>query len=134
MLHAVLPTDTKDIKRITWSRLNHPSLSKRSAVCTTHDLGKEHSILQCISLTLDVYQICHGVTHGIKMAALLRQGSSVKHNGHWDLNKCETLSNVSLIRQRHCSLSARQCALCTGASCIQHSPTAAMQHSQLPFS
>jgi len=50
--------NTKHIKNITWSQLNHPSLSKRSTVCTRQDLGREHSILHmlpsCLMFTKSV--------------------------------------------------------------------------------
>ena len=54
------------LKNITWSQLNHPSLSKRSTVCTRQDLGREHSILQYVTLKLDVYQVCHYVGRCVK--------------------------------------------------------------------
>jgi len=37
------------VKNITWSELNHPSLSKRSTVCTGQDLGREHGILLSVT-------------------------------------------------------------------------------------
>ena len=37
------------VKNITWSELNHPSLSKRSTGCTRQDLGREHSILLSVT-------------------------------------------------------------------------------------
>jgi len=40
------------VKNITWSELNHPSLSKRSSGSTRQDLGREHSILLCYSRAL----------------------------------------------------------------------------------
>jgi len=52
-------------ENITWSQLNHPSLSKRSIVCTRQDLGREHSILQYVTVTLDIYQVCHSVGRGV---------------------------------------------------------------------
>jgi len=36
-------------KNITWSELNHPSLSKQSTGCTRQDLGREHSILLSVT-------------------------------------------------------------------------------------
>ena len=46
--------------------LNHPSLSKRSAGCTTQDLGREHSILLSVTHVLCVSQDCHGVSRCAK--------------------------------------------------------------------
>ena len=43
-----------------------PSLSKWSTVCIIQDLGRKHSILQYVTVTLDVYQVCHGVECRIK--------------------------------------------------------------------
>ena len=42
-------------KNITWSQLNHHS--KWSTVYTRRDLGRENSILQYVTLTLEVYQL-----------------------------------------------------------------------------
>ena len=53
------------LKNITWSQLNHPTLTKRSTVCTRQELGREHSILQYVTITHDVYQVCHSVGHGV---------------------------------------------------------------------
>jgi len=50
---------------MTWLQLHHPSLSKRPTVCTKQDLGTEHSILQYVAVTLDVYQVCHSVGRGV---------------------------------------------------------------------
>jgi len=41
MLHAF----SRNTVIITWSEMNHPSLSKRSTGCTRQDLGREHSTL-----------------------------------------------------------------------------------------
>ena len=50
------------VKNITWSELNHPSLSKQSTGCTTQDLAREHSILLSVTHMLCVSQVCHGHT------------------------------------------------------------------------
>jgi len=50
------------VKNITWSQLNHPSLSKRSTGCTRQDLGREHSILLSVTHMFCVSQVCHGVS------------------------------------------------------------------------
>jgi len=34
-------------------------------MCTRQDLRREHSILQYITLTLDVYQVSHSVKNGV---------------------------------------------------------------------
>jgi len=71
------------VKNITWSELNHPSLSGRSTRCTRQDLGREHSILLSVTHMLCVSQVCHAVSRCIKdgscsssslesMAALMR--------------------------------------------------------------
>jgi len=45
MLHVFSPKKHETQSNITWSELNHPSLSKRSTGCTRQDLEREHSIL-----------------------------------------------------------------------------------------
>jgi len=54
------------VKNITWSELNHPSLSKRSTGCTRQDLGREHSILLCVTHMLCVSHVCHAVSRCVK--------------------------------------------------------------------
>ena len=54
------------VKNITWSELNHPSLSKQSTGCTTQDLGREHSILLSVAHMLCINQVCHGVSRCVK--------------------------------------------------------------------
>ena len=54
------------VKNITWSELNHPSLSKRSSGSTRQDLGREHSILLCVTHMLCVSQVCHAVSRFVK--------------------------------------------------------------------
>jgi len=55
------------LKNITWSELNHhPSLSKRSTGCTIQDLGREHSILLCVTHMLCVSHVCHAVSRCVK--------------------------------------------------------------------
>ena len=49
------PKNTKQLKNITRSDLNNPSLSKRSTGCTRQDLGREHSILLSATHMLDLY-------------------------------------------------------------------------------
>jgi len=54
------------VKNITWSELNHPSLSERSTGCTKQDLGREHSILLYVTHMLCVSQVCHAVSRCVK--------------------------------------------------------------------
>jgi len=54
------------VKNITWSELNHLSLSKRSTGCTRQDLGRQHSILLSVTHMLCVSQVCHGVSRCAK--------------------------------------------------------------------
>jgi len=50
------------VKNITWSELNHPSLSKQSTGCTRQDQRRQHSILLCVTYMLCVSQVCHAVS------------------------------------------------------------------------
>jgi len=54
------------VKNITWSELNHPSVSKRSTGCTRQDLGREHSILLTGTHMLCINQVCQGVSRCAK--------------------------------------------------------------------
>ena len=56
----------RQLKNITLSELNHPSLSKQSTGCTRQDLGREHSILLSVTHVLCVSQVCHGVSCCVK--------------------------------------------------------------------
>ena len=108
------------LKDIIWSQTIHPSPSKRSSECTRQDLGSEHSILQYVTLTLDVYQVCHCVGHCVKNGGC---SSSCMESKSMDsiagisyyLNKCETLWTCRLWQF---ALSARQC---TSTSCVKQS-------------
>jgi len=67
---------------VTWSELNHPSLSKRSTECTTQDLGREHSILLSVTHMLCINQVCHSVSRCVKdMLFFVKPG--VKVNGQY---------------------------------------------------
>jgi len=59
-------TTRNTVKNITWSELNHPSLSKWSTRCTTQDLGKEHSILLSVTQMFCVSQVRHSVSRCVK--------------------------------------------------------------------
>jgi len=56
MLHGFYYKHTKHTKKYHLTQLNNPSLSKQSTVCTRQNLGTEHSILQYVTVMLDVYQ------------------------------------------------------------------------------
>jgi len=65
-LNAACFFTKKTVKNMTWSELNHPSLSKRSSGSTRQDLGREHSILLCVTHMLCVRQVCHAVSRCVK--------------------------------------------------------------------
>jgi len=69
MLHAFSPKTLNRVKNITWSELNHPSLSKRSSGSTRQDLGREHGILLSVTHMLCVSQVCHAVSRCVKDAS-----------------------------------------------------------------
>ena len=54
------------VQNITWSELNHPSLSKRSTGYNRQDLGREHSILLSVTRMLCVSQVRHSVSRCLK--------------------------------------------------------------------
>jgi len=67
MLHAFHQKKTRNtVKHITWSELNHRSLSKRSTGCTRQDLGREHSILLSVTHMFCVSQVRHSVSRCVK--------------------------------------------------------------------
>jgi len=66
MLHAFSPKTRNTVKNITWSELNHPSLSKRLTGCTRQDLGREHSILLSVTHMFRVSQARHSVSRCVK--------------------------------------------------------------------
>jgi len=81
------------VKNITWSEVNHPSLSKRSTGYTRQDLGREHNILLSVTHMLCVSQVCHGVSRCVKggscSSSSLEQKSMDNINGtSYYLNKC----------------------------------------------
>jgi len=63
--------------------VHHPSLSKWSTVCTGQEIGREHSILQYVTLTLDVYRVCHGVSCCVKMRVVLSRSESQLDGIDW---------------------------------------------------
>ena len=54
------------VTNITWSELNHPSLSTRSSGSSRQDLGREHSILLCVTHMLCCSHVCHAVSRCVK--------------------------------------------------------------------
>ena len=68
------------VKNITWSELNQPSLSKRSSGSTRQDLGREHSILLCVTHMLCVSQVCQSLC---KRWELFFVKPGVKVNGQY---------------------------------------------------
>jgi len=67
MLHAFFyKKNTNMVQNITWSELNHPTMSKQSTGCTTQALGREHSILLSVTHMLFINQVCHGVSRYVK--------------------------------------------------------------------
>ena len=56
------PKEHETVKNITWSEMNHSSVSKRLIGCTRQDLGREHSILLSVTHMHCVSQVCHGVS------------------------------------------------------------------------
>jgi len=55
-------------------------MEKRSTVCTRQDLGREHVILRCVTLTPDDYQVSHGVGRCVKTGVVFTK-RGVKVNG-----------------------------------------------------
>jgi len=53
-------------------------------LCTGRDLGKEPSVLQHVTLTFDVYQVCHGVGRCVKGGSCFMK-LGVKINGQQDI-------------------------------------------------
>jgi len=69
MLHAVLPkTHETHLKYhvVTADWAEPPFTVKVINYITRQDLGREYSILHYITLTLDVYQVCHCVSQSFK--------------------------------------------------------------------
>jgi len=84
MLHAFSPNTSQNaVKDITWSEMDHLSLSKRSTGCTTQDLGREHSILLSVTHMLCVSQVWHGVSRCVKDGELFFVKPGVKVNGQY---------------------------------------------------
>jgi len=71
------------VKDISWSELNHPSLSKRSPGCTRQDLGREHSILLSVTHMFCVSQGRHSVSHCVKGGSCSSSKPGVKVNGQY---------------------------------------------------
>ena len=70
-----MPTNTKISYKITNYQphtAKPPSVSKWWTLCTRQHLGREHSILQYLTVTLDIYQICPDVGHCVNKKASVR--------------------------------------------------------------
>jgi len=89
---------------------------------------------QYVTLTLYVYQVCHGVSRRIKMGVVLHQPW---RESQWKvlLGYLTISAMLDAIKTSFITiLSFSKTVYCTGAPCVQHSPTAAVQNSQLLFS
>ena len=51
-------------------------------MCIRQDLGREHSILQFVTLTLDVYKVCHCVDHGVVLIKHMSESQCTTLLGH----------------------------------------------------
>jgi len=104
---------TKYVKNITWSQLNHPSVSKRSTVCIRQDLERENSILQYVKLTL-MFMKCVTVSVTVSKWGLFTIKPDRKSIC---LNKCRTLLNALLmticLSPTQCILHSTQSNCCT---------------------
>jgi len=67
------------VKNITWSELNHPSLSKRSTQCTRQELY----ILLSVAHMFCVSQVRHRVSRCVKGGELVFVKPGVKVNGQY---------------------------------------------------
>jgi len=86
MLHAFSPKNTKhSYKVITWSELNHPSLSKRSTRCTRQDQGRKHSILLSVTHMFSISQVCHDVSRKRWELFFVKPGVKVNGQYYWDI-------------------------------------------------
>ena len=114
MLHALSRKTRNTVKNITWSELNHPSLSKRLSESTRQDLGMEHSILLSVTHMLCVIQVCHAVNRCVK------DGSCSLSSLEWKLMGYRTIStNVRRYQTHHrWNFSFRKTAHC--CKCIVH--------------
>ena len=96
-------------------------------MCARQDLGRERSIVQCVTLTVDVYQVFDCVCLGVVL---------IKHRSEsqWPvlLGYLALSTNVNCYyRIIYVNFVFQQDSV-AGASYIQHSPTAAVQNCQLP--
>jgi len=84
MLHAFFTKKHEtQLKNITWSELKHPSLSKQSSGSTRQDLGREHSILLCVTHMLCVSQTLSLCQSLCKRWGLFFVKPGVKVNGQY---------------------------------------------------
>jgi len=128
MLHAF--TKTWNSYNITWSQLNHPPLLwKRSTVCTRQELGRKHIIQQCVTLTLDVNQVCHCQLLCQKWELFLSSIEWKSMDGIAGIS-CYLNKMLDAIITSFITIFVFQQDSAPIASYIQHSPTAAVQNSQ----
>jgi len=55
-------------------------------VCNRQDLGREHGILQYVTIMLDVYQVCHSVGRGV---VLMKHSSELWPNNSPEFNSTD---------------------------------------------
>jgi len=80
-LHAFSPKTGNTVKNIT-SKLNHPSLSKRSTGCIRQDIGMEHST--CFVLAKSVTVLVAVLKSGSCSLSSLH-GVKVNEQYYWDI-------------------------------------------------
>ena len=83
------------VKNITWSELNHPSLSKRSTGCTRLDQWREHSILLCVTHMLCVGHVYYAVSRCVKDGSC--SSSSLEWNQWIVLMGYLTISTIKML-------------------------------------
>jgi len=86
--------NTKHINNITWSQLNHPSLSKWLTICTRQDPGREQSILEywilpsCSTFTKSVIA---SVAESKRELFFIKPGLKVNEQYCWDILLCQQM-------------------------------------------
>ena len=96
-------------------------------MCTRRDLGTERSVLLCVTVSVDVYQVFDCVRLGVVL---------IKHRSEsqWPvvLGYLALSTNVNCYYRIIYVNFVFQQDIVAGASYIHHSPTAAVQNSQPP--
>jgi len=80
------------------AQLNQPSLLKQLTVFTRKDLGKAHSILQNVTITLDVYQVCHSVGRCVNSVSWI-----VLHQAQ-EWKSMDSIAGISCYLNEYCML------------------------------